>query len=46
MLIRTGNKDVAVEISAKDEGKDIVAKGQEVAFIEVGEGVYQNPSEP
>lgn len=41
-----GNNDVKVEVQQIDKGWAIVAKGEAVAFIEFGAGVYHNPVEP
>ena len=37
---------MSVDVEPIDGGYAIVAKGQAVAFIEFGAGVYHNPSEP
>ena len=44
--IYDGSNDVFVDVEPIDGGYAIVAKGQAVAFIEFGAGVYHNPSEP
>lgn len=44
--IYDGSNDVSVDVEPIDGGYAIVAKGQAVAFIEFGAGVYHNPSEP
>lgn len=41
-----GNNDVDVSIKPIENGWAIVAKGEAVAFIEFGAGVYHNPTEP
>ena len=41
-----GVKDVSVTWSSADKGYAIMAKGQAVAFIEFGTGVYHNSGEP
>jgi hypothetical protein len=41
-----GVKDVNVTIEETNTGYAVVAKGNAVAFIEFGAGVYHNPSEP
>lgn len=41
-----GNNDVEVTVSPNKNGWMITAKGQAVAFIEFGSGVYHNPVEP
>lgn len=44
--IYDGVNDAHVEVSPTENGWVISAKGQAVAFIEFGAGVYHNPSEP
>ena len=44
--IYDGVNDSDVTLEAIENGYRIVAKGQAVAFIEFGAGVYHNPSEP
>ena len=44
--IYDGNNDVEVTVSPIENGWQISAKGQAVAFLEFGAGVYHNPSEP
>ena len=41
-----GVNDSAVTLKTIENGYQIVAEGQAVAFIEFGTGVYYNPSEP
>lgn len=41
-----GINDSSVDIESIENGYSIVAKGQAVAFIEFGTGVYHNTSEP
>jgi hypothetical protein len=41
-----GVNDSEVTLEPIEDGYRIVAKGQAVAFIEFGAGVYHNPSEP
>ena len=41
-----GTNDVSVQLDKTKKGYVIVAKGQAVAFIEFGAGVYHNTSEP
>lgn len=41
-----GDNDVQVDVSPSANGWVITAKGQAVAFIEFGAGVYYNPGEP
>jgi len=41
-----GDNDVHVEVGPTENGWVIKAKGQAVAFIEFGAGVYHNTSEP
>ena len=41
-----GDNDVDVEISPIENGWVITARGQAVAFLEFGAGVYHNPAEP
>lgn len=41
-----GVNDVSVSLDTTSNGYAIVAKGQAVAFIEFGSGVYHNSSEP
>ena len=41
-----GTNDVSVSLDTTNNGYVIVAKGQAVAFIEFGAGVYHNTGEP
>ena len=41
-----GTNDVSVSLETSKNGYAIVAKGQAVAFIEFGAGVYHNTGEP
>ena len=41
-----GTNDVSVSLDTTNNGYAIVAKGQAVAFIEFGAGVYHNTGEP
>ena len=41
-----GTNDVSVSLETSNNGYAIVAKGQAVAFIEFGAGVYHNTGEP
>lgn len=41
-----GTNDVSVRLDTTNNGYAIVAKGQAVAFIEFGAGVYHNTGEP
>lgn len=41
-----GVNDVSIEVSPTSTGWMISAKGEAVAFIEFGSGVYHNPAEP
>lgn len=41
-----GQNDVSVSVEPIENGWAITAKGESVAFIEFGVGVYHNPAEP
>lgn len=41
-----GDNDTSLDVSPSDNGWIISAKGENVAFIEFGAGIYHNPSEP
>lgn len=41
-----GNNDVQVEVGPTENGWVITAKGEAVAFLEFGAGVYHNTGEP
>ena len=44
--IYDGTNDSSVSLEATTQGYAIVARGNAVAFIEFGAGVYHNPGEP
>ena len=44
--IYDGINDVDVQVEPRDNGYVVVARGEAVAFIEFGSGIYYNPSEP